>query len=66
MSANPTQSATGPSEGSGPESTQADGKFFPIPLAVMRAGTMAPVDLYIRGPDSGFVLYRAARTPMRT
>ena len=40
--------------------------FFPVPLATMQSGTMAPVDLYIRSTKPGPVtLYRSADTPVR-
>ncbi|MGD2174400.1 MAG: HD domain-containing phosphohydrolase [Candidatus Brocadiaceae bacterium] len=40
-------------------------QFFPISLAVMQPGTLAPVDLYIRVPGAtSYTLYRSARTPL--
>lgn len=39
--------------------------FFPIHLAVMQPGTVAPVNLYMKAGDPPhFILYRAAQTPM--
>jgi len=43
---------------------RANERFLAVPLATLRADTLAPVDLYLHtGPDS-FVLYRAASTPL--
>jgi len=45
---------------------QADAGFFPVPLALIQVGTMAPVDLYIKSAAAQpFVLYRAAHTVFR-
>jgi len=45
---------------------RADG-VFPVPLAAMQPGTLAPVNLYIRSlhPFEHYVLYKAAQTPLR-
>jgi HD-GYP domain-containing protein (c-di-GMP phosphodiesterase class II) len=43
-----------------------DHQVFPIPLATMQPGTLAPVDLYIRTQrPAGYVLYKGARAPLR-
>ena len=40
--------------------------FFPVPLAVMQAGTLAPVNIYTWTRKAGrFVLYKRAETPFR-
>ena len=41
-----------------------DPKFMPVPLAVMQAGTLAPVDLYIRVRPGRFTLYKKAKAPL--
>ena len=41
------------------------GEFFPIHLAIMQPGTLAPVGLYLRaGTAEEFTLYKAAQTPL--
>ncbi|MFO8006607.1 MAG: HD-GYP domain-containing protein [Candidatus Brocadiia bacterium] len=50
--------ASRPQSGPGEE-----GAFFPVSLAVMQPGTLAPVDLFIRERSTGeYVLYKAAHT----
>ncbi|MHC4480025.1 MAG: HD-GYP domain-containing protein [Planctomycetota bacterium] len=40
-----------------------EGQFFPVHLAIMQPGTLAPVDLYMKvRPERGFTLYKTART----
>lgn len=46
----------------GPEQAE---EFFPIPLAVMQPGTVAPVDLYLfQKSPPGYTLYKTADTPL--
>lgn len=41
------------------------GEFFPIHLAIMQPGTLAPVGLYLKaGTTEEFTLYKAAQTPL--
>ena len=48
------------------ESTVGEEDLFPIPLAVIQPGTLAPVDLYILyDRPQHFILYRHALTPFR-
>ncbi len=49
------------------ERAPAASDMFPVPLATLRPGTLAPVDLYMRvsQPVERFTLYKAAQTPMR-
>lgn len=47
-----------------PPGEATEGEFFPIHLATMQPGTLAPVDLYIKTRvRSPAILYRAAHTP---
>ncbi len=49
-------------EGHGPAAgTNKDAKHLPVNLAVLRPGTLAPVDIYVRtGGRAGYVLYKRA------
>jgi putative nucleotidyltransferase with HDIG domain len=50
----------------GAEAAVEQEEMFPIPLAVMQPGTLAPVHLYIKhGGPSLFTLYRTARSRLR-
>ena len=44
-----------------PDSAASKENFMPVPLAVMQAGTLAPVDLYIRVRPGRFTLYKKAQ-----
>jgi HD-GYP domain-containing protein (c-di-GMP phosphodiesterase class II) len=40
--------------------------YFPIPLAIMQPGTVAPVNLYVyTGEPAQFILYKRAQAPLR-
>lgn len=45
------------------EATSGTSGFFPVPLAIMRPGTLAPVNLYVRiRPPAEFTLYKTGRS----
>ncbi len=47
------------------EAAPTEDELFPVPLAVMQPGTLAPVDLYIRFHDPPqVILYKKARSPL--
>jgi putative nucleotidyltransferase with HDIG domain len=47
------------------EAVETETELFPIPLAIMQPGTVAPVNIYIQvGDPPTFSLYKTAQTPL--